>query len=479
VRRVLAAGAVVLFLTVPSAAQAFSPNDPYVPRQWYLAEDKAFDAFDELPILPPVKVAVIDSGIDKTHPELLRRVVAAKSFVGGTASDDDGHGTFVAGEIAAAVDNGRGIAGLAPSARLVVAKVVRDDGSVSTWAEAHAIRWAVKQGARVINISLGGIRDPGDPTHSGYSWVEQRAVDYATANGVLVVAAVGNGQGAPIKPWPHASYPAALSHVLGVASYGHSGNVPSFSNRDDVYVDLATPGEDIFSLLPKAVTGKNPTCVEQGYSSCGPKEFRRGAGTSFSAPQVAAAAATLFALRPKLTPDQVSTLLERSATDATPATGCAACIVGRDPLTGFGELDVAAAIRTLRLGPVPKRDRLEPNDDVGFVAARITKRRAHLRATIDTWDDPTDVYRVKLQRGHRISVRVPPSSNVDVSLVLWTPETHSLATAKDSQRAARSVHPPGTPEKIRYVASESGWYFIQVKLAKPGSGSYKIRIKHN
>jgi hypothetical protein len=479
VKRALIAGAAALFLMVPSAAQAFSPNDPYVSRQWYLTEDKAFDAFASLPILPPVRVAVIDTGIDKTHPELLSRVVATRSFVGGSANDDDGHGTFVAGEIAAAVDNGRGIAGLAPSARLVVAKVVRDDGSVSTLAEAHAIRWAVKQRARVINISLGGIRDPGDPTHSGYSWVEQRAVDYATANGALVVAAVGNGQGAPIKPWRYASYPAALPHVLGVASYGHSGNVPTFSNRDDVYVDLATPGEDIFSLLPKAITAKNPDCAEQGYSSCGPKMFKRGAGTSFSAPQATAAAAMLFSVRPKLTPDQVSTLLERTATDATPATGCDGCSLGRDALTGFGELDVAAAIQRLRLGPVPKHDRLEPNDAVGFVAAPITRRKVRFRATIDTWDDPTDVYRVKLQRGHRISVRVPPSSNVDVSLVLWKPETHSLATATDAQRAARSVHPPGMPEKMRYVARESGWYFIQVKLAKPGSGSYKIRIRHS
>ena len=478
-RRTLAAGAAALFLTVPSAAQAFSPNDPFASRQWYLTEDRAFDAFAELPILPTVRVAVIDSGIDKSHPELTHRVVAARSFVGGTANDTDGHGTFVAGEIAAAIDNGRGIAGLAPSARLVVAKVVRDDGSVSTWSEAHAIRWAVKQGARVINISLGGIRDPGDPNHSGYSWVEQRAVDYATSQGALVVAAVGNGQGTPVKPWRHASYPAALEHVLGVASYGHAGNVPSFSNRDDVYVDLATPGEDIFSLLPKAVTAKNPDCAEQGYSSCGPKEYRRGNGTSFSAPQVAAAAATLFSLRQRLTPDQVSTLLERSAVDATPTTGCDGCTVGRDSLTGFGEMDVASAIHNLRLGPVPKRDRLEPNDDVGFLAARLSGRKVHFRATIDTWDDPTDVYRVKLQRGHRISVRVPPATNIDVSLALWKPETHSLETAKDSQRAARSVHPPGMTEKIRYVADETGWYFIQVKLAKPGSGSYKIRIRHS
>ena len=131
-KRALIAGAAVLFLTVPSAAQAFSPSDPFAPRQWYLVEDKAFDAFPDLPVLPPVRVAVIDSGIDKSHPELTRRVIAARSFVGGTANDLDGHGTFVAGEIAAAIDNGRGIAGLAPSARLIVAKVVRDDGSVST-----------------------------------------------------------------------------------------------------------------------------------------------------------------------------------------------------------------------------------------------------------------------------------------------------------------------------------------------------------
>jgi len=478
VKRALIAGAAVLFLTVPSAAQAFSPSDPFAPRQWYLVEDKAFDAFPDLPVLPPVRVAVIDSGIDKSHPELTRRVIAARSFVGGTANDLDGHGTFVAGEIAAAIDNGRGIAGLAPSARLIVAKVVRDDGSVSTWAEAHAIRWAVRQRAKVINVSLGGIRDPGDPTHNGYSWVEQRAVDYATAQGALVVAAVGNGEGAPVKPWRHASYPAALPHVLGVAAYGHAGNVPSFSNRDDVYVDLATPGEDIFSLLPRTVTAKNPNCVEQGYSSCGPKEYRRGDGTSFSAPQAAAAAATLFSLHPRLTPDQAETLLERSADDATPATGCDGCSPGRDALTGFGELNVASAIRTLRLGPVPKRDRLEPNDDVGFLAAPITERKAHFRATIDSWDDPMDVYRVKLQRGHRISVRIPWATNIDVSLALWKPETHSLANATDSQRAARSVHPPGMPEKLRYRATESGWYFIQVKLAKPGSGSYKIRIKH-
>ena len=278
------------------------------------------------------------------------------------------------------MDNGRGIAGLAPSARLLVAKVVRDDGTVSPKAEARAIRWAVKRGAKVINVSLGSVRDPEDGDNSGFSWVEQRAVNYATRHGALVVAAVGNSTDAPAKPWRYASYPAALPHVLGVGSYDRSGDVSSFSNRDAVYVDLIAPGEDIFSLFPRAMTNKNPSCSEQGYSSCGPKDYRHASGTSFSAPQVASAAAMLFALRPGLSPDQVSTLIERSAMRATPANGCSACSGGRDALSGWGKLDVTAAVHALRARPLPVKDRFEPNDDIGS-GHRVRAKKTRIRAT--------------------------------------------------------------------------------------------------
>ena len=240
------------------AAQAsFSPNDPLLPKQWYVDQDRAFEAFNVLSALRPVRVAVIDSGIDLSHPELQGRVVVARSFVGDPLADIQGHGTFVAGEIAAAVDNGRGIAGLAPSARLLVAKVVRDDdGTVSPKAEARAIRWAVNRGARVINVSLGSVRDPEDSGNTGFSRIEQRAVNYATARHALVVAAVGNNTYAPTKPWRYASFPAALPHVLGVGSYDRSGDVSSFSNRDEVYVDVIAPGEDMLSLFPRPLTAK-------------------------------------------------------------------------------------------------------------------------------------------------------------------------------------------------------------------------------
>jgi hypothetical protein len=475
----LSAGTVALALGAPAAAQAYSPNDPLLSKQWYVDQDRAFDAFDVLSALHPVRVAVIDSGVDLSHPELQGRVVATKSFVGGSYTDVQGHGTFVAGEIAAAVDNGRGIAGLAPSARLLVAKVVRDDdGTVSPKAEARAIRWAVKHDARVINVSLGSVRDPEDSGNSGFSWIEQRAVNFATAHGALVVAAVGNSTYAPSKPWRYASFPAALPHVLGVGSYNRSGDVSSFSNRDDVYVDVIAPGEDMLSLFPRPMTAKYSSCDEQGYSSCGPKEYRHASGTSFSAPQVSAAAATLFSMRPWLSPDQVSTLIERTAMTATPANGCGACSGSRDSLSGWGKLDISAAVKALRAKRAPVRDHFEPNDDIS-TGHKVRGKRSRFRATIDYWDDPNDVYRIRLERGQRLSVVTGPTPNVDISLALWRPGLDSLAGSSDWFRAARSVHSLGTPERLSYRAKQSGWFSLQVSAVRPDSGSYWLRIKRS
>ncbi len=478
-KRLLAVGAAsVALLAVPTAAQAFTPNDPLATKQWYLTEDRAFDAFNLLPLLPTVRVAVIDSGIDLSHPELQGRIVAARSFVGGQPTDDQGHGTFVAGEIAAAVDNARGIAGLAPSARLLVAKVVRDDGTVSPRVEAQAIRWAVARGAKVVNVSLGGVRDPHDGRHSGFSRVEQRAVNYATSKGALVVASVGNNPYPGVRSWRFAAYPAALDHVVGVGSYGRTGDVSDFSNHDDVHVDLVAPGEDVFSLFPRALTSKNTGCQEQGYSSCGPKEYRHAAGTSFSTAQVSAAAAVVFALRPTLGPDQVSALLEHAAAPATPADGCGECLPGRDSLSGWGRLDIAAAVHALRNGRPVARDGFEPNDDVR-PATPVRGRSTAFRATIDYWDDPNDVYRIKLVRGQRISVVADSGLDTDISLALWKPRLRSLAHMRDSLRARRSVHPPGWTETIAFRARKTGWYSLQVAAVRGASGPYSLSIQRS
>ena len=133
-------------------------------------------------------------------------------------------------EIAATLDNGEGIAGVGIPVELVVAKVT-DGGSISLANEANAIRWAVDQGAQVVNLSLGGPRDPKNPKRDSYSAVEQAAVEYAVAHGVVVVAAAGNCSAAAC-PEPYASYPAALPHVLGVGALNHTDATPLFSNRD-------------------------------------------------------------------------------------------------------------------------------------------------------------------------------------------------------------------------------------------------------
>jgi subtilisin family serine protease len=474
VRRTLAFAALAGALLIPAAAGAVSdPNDPLIQRQWYLGRDRALDTFDAAQQLLAVRVAVIDSGIDLSHWELKGRVVASRSFVGGSVTDTLGHGTFVAGEIAAIADNGLGIAGIAPPARLVVAKVVTDDGTIPPKAEARAIRWAVRSGARVINLSFGSIRDPADPSVDGFSYPERKAIAFAVRRGALVVAAAGNGNDAPMKPWPYASYPAAFPHVLGVAAYGRKGGVPTFSNRDERYVDLAAPGMDIFSLFPRPLTQRYTKCAEQGYSSCGSKEYQHAEGTSFSSPQVAGAAAVLFGQLPTLRPDQVGAILKSTADDATPATGCDDCTPGPDALTGFGRLDLSAALAALH-GPLPAPDRLEPNDGTGRWAATIYGK-LDKPATLDWSDDPNDVYRFYLKRGQRVAALVR-ASRIDPSLILWKPGLRSLAGGRSDLRARRSIHGPGVPERLAYRARKSGWYSLQVKLARPGFGQYRIRL---
>jgi subtilisin family serine protease len=139
-----------------------------------------------LPSLAPVKVAIVDTGVDGEHPDLAGRIVGARSFVSGKPLyPESPHGTAVAGLIGAIDDNGEGIDGIAPNARLLVASVGGGDSPSSFDPDSivHAIRWAAVRHARVINLSLAGL----GPV-AGY----KEAIDYALAHGALVVAAAGN-----------------------------------------------------------------------------------------------------------------------------------------------------------------------------------------------------------------------------------------------------------------------------------------------
>jgi len=468
---------VTAVLALPASAAGFAPTDPLAAKQWYLTQIQAFDFWpDVVPTLAPVRVAIVDSGLDVGHPEFAGRVIGTRSFVGGDVADRQGHGTFVAGIIAANTGNGEGIAGIALSAQLLVAKVVRSDGTISPVAEAKAIRWAVHRGARVINLSLGGLRsrNKGEDT---YSTVEQDAIEYAYEKGAVLVAAVGNGDQAPKTPWDLASYPAALPHVIGVSALAQDGSVPAFSNRDAFFNDMAAPGVAIVSTLPRSLTATRPTCVEQGYSICGPPEFRSAEGTSYAAAEVSAAAALLIAVRPSLTPDQVGSLLERSAIDANPSTGCRRCVGSRDPYTGWGQLDVNAALRALN-GPIPPADHYESNDDAGGRAFALWGRSIDVTATLDFWDDQIDVYKIKLRKGQTIAVSLHGPAGTRADLVLWRPGTEQvegLSPELQARRLTQSVH-GGPNAHFLHQARQDGWYYVEVKLPAPGSGQYRLHI---
>ena len=478
-RALIAAGLGLLLapaaLALPVRA-SFTPTDPLVSRQYYLAQDHAFDAFGpDLPVVNPVRVAIIDSGLDGTHPEFPRqRIWQARSWVGGSAlTDEEGHGTFVAGEIAASINNSEGIAGMAFPAQLVIAKIARADQTIDVRDEAQAIRWAVDVGARVINLSIGGLRNPFNPRVDTFSKEEAAAIQYAVRHNVVLVAAVGNSDEAPQSPWPYASYPAALPHVLGVSALTPTGNVPAFSNRDRIYNDMSAPGQDIYSTLPRALTAARASCQNQGYSDCGPDEFRHAAGTSFAAPQVAAAAAVLIALRPTLQADQVVDILERSATDVDASNGCKQCPLQRDSLSGWGRLDVSKAVAAID-GVLPPPDHYEPNDDAGTQAAKLTAAVTSVKATLDFWDDQIDVYRVYLRRNQRLKLTLDGPAGATSNLLLWKPGTKGVNDLrKQNFRVAQSIG-PGSSHRLGYRARTKGWYYVEVKVATRGSGPYEL-----
>ena len=480
---VLAGVSPILRVVARARRLAFVPNDPLINKQWYLGQIKAFDYWQALPPLAPTKIAVIDSGIDGRHDEFVGQIYASKSFVSSSARvDTQGHGTFVAGEIAAATNNGIGIAGIGFRVQLLIGKVVRNDGTIPLRAEAKAIRWAVDQGARVINLSLAGLRDLLNSHRDTYSPLEAAAIRYAVSKKVLVVAAVGNSDQAPRSPWNFAGYPAALPHVMGVSALDATGNVPEFSDRDTKYNDISAPGSDIFSTLPFNVT--KPTgsvCDEQGYSDCGPFEFRHAEGTSFSAPMVAAAAALVLGIRPTLEPDQVASILERSAQDMNATNGCRSCPPGHDRLSGSGRVDVEAAVGAVTDGGYIRADVREPNDDAGKLASTVWKTQAGtITATTDYWEDPVDVYRIKLAKSQRIWLVLTGPPNASARLGLWRPGTKSvvdLSPAAQKKRVAQSARSGAVQKISAFRAKTAGWYYVQVQMTSKNAGVYALQYR--
>jgi thermitase len=266
----------------PRHALAADP-DPHLGLQWAIPRIRLADAWG-MSTGTGQTVAVVDSGVEATHPDLAGGVLSGRDWVEDDDDPDDldGHGTHVAGIVAARRDNGRGGAGGAPDARILPLRVLDEDGGGFVSHIVEAFDFAGQRGIRVVNASFGGDSHP----------AERAAI--ARYPNTLFVAAAGNGghdfigDDNDVTPEYPCSYD--LANILCVGASTDSDTRADFSNYGSESVDLFAPGEDIWSTLRHGTYGFND-------------------GTSMATPYAAAAAALLFARNPALTPADVKTAL--------------------------------------------------------------------------------------------------------------------------------------------------------------------------
>jgi hypothetical protein len=430
--------------TVVPAGGRLTSGDPLLAKEWWLSHvgaDRVEPPDGQTPAAP---VTVIDSGLDIAHPEFAARPRTTLLNAQTVTGADEWHGTAVASLVAAPA-NGVGGVGMFPEADLY-AFDASPAGVLTTSALVAGLDRAARLGRGVVNLSLGGeVRSP----------IEEQVVLDAFDRGVVVVAAAGNtrAEGSPN------AFPANLPHVLTVAATDANDDVAAFST-ESLGVDLAAPGQDV------------PVAAGRGYTAA--------SGTSFASPIVAGAAAWLWTARPELEKTQVMEVLRRTAHDVAAP--------GRDADTGFGIVDIAAALKL----PPPAVDPLEPNDDVTQIVATgmfghdkapliaSARPRASLHARLDSYEDPQDVYRAWIGPGQRLTVKV--RSDRRVNLELWRPGTPTVA-ARGWMRAkylvaadARAGSGARTVE-VTNTGRAGRFYYVTAFLppsTRPDTASYQL-----
>jgi subtilisin family serine protease len=332
--RLLTATATTVAFAAAGAAPALAAPDPLLSDQWALSEPLAIGAQEAWKQShgDGVIVAVLDSGVQLNHPDLAANlwtnpaevagngkdddsngyvddVYGANMFTdNGNVSDDEGHGTHVAGIVAARAGNGIGGSGLAPNARIMAVKVLDANRSGNSSLLASGIRYAIDEGARILNVSING-----DGTSSDLT----AALHYASEKGATIVASAGNNsRNLDLTP----SYPASSAEpsVLSVTATDEGGGIVGFANRGLRSVDLAAPGDTILS-----------TARGSGYET--------RSGTSMAAPYVSGALALLSAARPDMSEAALRGALLASAPKRSILSG----------LLGGGGLDVGAAMHAI------------------------------------------------------------------------------------------------------------------------------------
>ncbi len=327
-REIAAIPGVVSLSSEHKVRALFTPNDPEIAlHQWNLDPIDAYEAWDITRGTHDVVVAVLDTGIDWTHPDLAANIwndssgyhgynfisnnhqpmddnVNSYNEVGGWDPNTyTYHGTHVAGVVGAVINNGLGIAGMA-QVRLMAVKVMNDSGEGTDATVASGIKWAVDNGANVVTMSLGV---------DGPSTTLQNQIDYASQHGVVTVAASGNSGSSMV------SYPAAYPSVIAVGAIDSTLRRATFSNFGSG-LDIMAPGVQI-------------------YSTRGGGGYQALSGTSTAAPHVAGVAALMLSVNPALTPTVIGSVINATATDISR--------VGYDTATGWGVVDAFRAVEQI------------------------------------------------------------------------------------------------------------------------------------
>lgn len=255
-----------------------------------------------------VKVALLDTGVDYNHPDLKQNIVAGKNFTSANANDyldRQGHGSHCAG-IIAGLDNGIGIVGVAPQAKLYVGKVLGDNGSGGLQAIVNGIDWAISQKVDVISMSLGCSQDPGPDFHAAFQRARQA--------GIIIVAASGNEN-------TTCGWPAAYEECIAVGAVDQTFGRAGFSNFGEA-VDVVAPGVDILS------TYKNG-------------QYAKLSGTSMATPMVAGVVALVVGYCRKMgvqaTPDKIMQMISERSIDMGAD--------GKDNMFGNGLINVMRLLK--------------------------------------------------------------------------------------------------------------------------------------
>lgn len=383
--RLLAAAAAALVFAGAAAARVDA--DPLAGQQWWLASVGADRA---TPPGPGIPIAIVDTGVDASHPEFAARPNTTFLNAQTVSGREEFHGTAVA-SVAAAPENGLGIQGVYPLAALQIYDASPDANGITEEEAVAGVNAVAQRCPAVINLSFGST----DPDAN-----LRNAILDALRNGCFVVAASGNNgrEGSP------PAYPAAWPHVFTVGETDRDDAVTALSSIGPA-LDVVAPGVEILAAVPT-------TRSASGY--------QLQSGTSFAAPIVAAAAAWVWTARPTLTVAQLTEVLQRSARDVGAP--------GFDNASGYGMIDIPRALTA----PTPPDDPMEPNDDIDQVKPGLLftagtpalTTPARVSASLENGDDPRDLYRIWAPP--KKFVRVAVSAGGTAAARIWGPKTVSV-----------------------------------------------------